>query len=190
MAGNVSTGNRYSETKSTQFRLKLYPKHEMVLEALLLGFSALAIDTDVVFYQDPLLVFEKYKKYDIVVFQQVDKTYCAGLYFANPTKMSIRLHKMMIRKFYTSGGDNQVIFNKLLKNTVGVKMANLSLKLFPDGLQYNEKAYRDRCCSFANDLCCPLRKAVLFHNNVVYPKPWAKVYRFKEHLLWNMDTNR
>ena len=159
----------------------------MALEALLLGISVLAIDTDVVFAQNPMNVFHGYKNFDIVILQQLDKVYCSGLYFANPTEKSIYLHTKMMETINTKGGDTQNILNDLLKGIPGLKIATLNLNLFPDGLIYRKQ---EKCCSFANDRCCPLKDIVLFHNNIIYPKPWAKVYRFKEQLLWNVDSNR
>ena len=159
----------------------------MTLEALLLGISVLAIDTDVVFFRNPMDVFHNYKNFDIVIFQQLDKVYCSGIYFANPTEKSIYLHRKMMEIINTKGGDTQNILNNLLKKMRGLKIATLDLNLFTDGHIYKRHG---KCCSFANDRCCPLKERVLFHNNVVYPKPWAKVYRFKELLLWNMDSKR
>ena len=159
----------------------------MALEALLLGISVLAIDTDIVFFKNPMKILQQYKDSDIVILQQFDKVYCSGLYFANPTEKSIYLHTKMMEIIDTKGGDTQFILNDLLKSIPGLKIATLNLKLFPDGLVYRKQ---QKCCSFANDRCCPLKDIILFHNNIVYPKPWAKVYRFKEQLIWNVDSER
>ncbi len=163
----------------------------MVLEALEVGVSVLSIDTDVVFWEDPNPYVQKHVHVDIATTQEhfgwMGMNHCAGFYLSNPTSASKELHKKMLTLQGIGMGSNQQIFNHILHNLMRsrITIGTLSPDLFIDGLFYNQNP----CCSFQGDPCCG-KKRVSFHNDNIFPKPSAKLYRYKELGIWSLDNDR
>ena len=157
--------------------------------------SVLFIDSDAVFLRDPKSLLERYKwnslalaqVFDIVTSQELINgnsiAHCSGLYFANPTVQAIELHKRMIQKQRTDGKSNQLIMNDLINQMKQLKIGELDPRKIYDGLRYFSS-----CCAFAFDKCCPRSETVILHNNWALTH-WDKIYRFKEHLMWHLDTD-
>ena len=67
---NVSRGYQYTKFRTSAYNEKLYPKAAMILEALQVGVSVLAIDIDTVFLKDPLPFVKFYNHCDIAIIKQ------------------------------------------------------------------------------------------------------------------------
>ena len=119
--------------------------------------------------------------------------YNAGFIVVKPTNVSKRLYRMtrMISNKSANLFD-QVAINiaaKVLKNEdAGLKLKTLNTQRFLAGKDYFEKQRRffapteRQICDQQKQTNC----AVVVHNNWIVTKA-AKVYRFREHLMWMYD---
>ncbi len=85
----------------------------------------------------------------------------------------------------TNKTSNQKAINRFLwrLNKQGsIKVHLMHRYKFPCGMYYFDKPHR----MWANDNPC--EDCVIVHNNWIYGKP-AKIYRFKEHLMWMIDEH-
>jgi len=115
-----------------------------------------------------------------IVLAQVNSEF----YYVRPTNAAITLLTRMLRKvIYSHLNVTDTFFSILSKMNSSQKIHAKFLPddLFPNGRVYFELGGR----MFAGDKPCP--KCVIVHNNWIEGEP-AKKYRFKEHLLWNVDT--
>ncbi len=186
---NDSEGNHYTKFRHVGYNRKTLLKSQIVLEALNLGLSVFHIDADTVLLKNPQAYLHHYQNYDIATileFNGTDYVHNTGVFLANPTSgaLSILTDLQNIQKRTLKS--NQVIFNELVSTRQGLKLGNLKAKQFHDG--YTFFIQHKLCCSFAFDSCCPRNTSVLLHNNMAFLLS-AKIYRFKEHLMWTLDQN-
>lgn len=177
----VGASSKYG---SKQFKRKTHMKTRVVLDALMLGYTVLVVDVDIVFLQNPLHHLTC-SSCDLQI--QSDLTEGnSGFYLVRPTRAGIELHvkawqRGMLSPEHTS---NQKAIDRTyeaMKKKKEIKMKTLSLKQFPNGKYFWEMQHR----MFAGD-GPSVRKTVIVHNNWIFTKE-AKIYRFKESLLWVYD---
>ncbi len=174
--------NKASRYMSKDFILKTHIKTKIILGALTLGYTVIITDVDIVFLKNPLQYF-LCDKCDIEI--QSDHTEeNSGFYLVRPTAGAIQLHNLAL-KFGTSRTSNQKALKaafKVLRRSGKIKSNILSKTNFPCGLYYFERPMR----LFAGDNPC--NSCVIVHNNWIAGK-MAKIYRFKEHLMWTVDKD-
>ena len=167
------------------FNSKTHIKTKISLDALLHGLTVVIIDVDIVLFKDPLPYFDC-QDCDIQIQNDIGQKN-SGFYIAQPTKASIELFQeaWKIAKQKGEMVHDQNVLNSLM-NTMSrnkkVKVKILPKDLFPPGQVYFEGGRR----MFYTDN--PPKNEVLVHNNWIVSMA-AKIYRFKEHLLWKVDGN-
>lgn len=173
------------EYGSKAFILKMRVKMKMVTAALILGFTTVLTDLDVVFFKDPLPEMMR-SKADITMMNDVMMDNC-GFYIAHPTKGGVELHKKTLRMCMTNIIADQDAIASVMRDMRKQKelmKANFDKEKFACGLVYFENGKRmfsaDNPCS--SDKC----DVSVVHNNWIIGKP-AKIYRFKETGLWQYD---
>ena len=178
-------GKTPSSYGSSAFKRKTHLKTKIVLNALFLGLTVIIIDVDIVLFKDPV-PYLLCDDCDIQIQSDLSEGN-SGFYMARPTKGSIILHQQAWDKaqYYAEKMSNQAIMNKVMHymwQTGQVKVGILPLELFPPGKVYFEE--NPRMFYYDN----PPQNEVLMHNNWIVSKA-AKIYRFKEQLLWRVDTD-
>ena len=174
-----------SNFKTSAFSRKTHIKTKISLDALLHGLTVVIIDVDIVLFKDPLPYIDC-QDCDIQI-QDDTVEINSGFYLSQPTKASIELFQeaWKIAKRKGEMVTNQNVLNSLMdtmsrNNKLKVKI--LPKDLFPPGIVYFEGKHR----MFYTDN--PPKNEVLVHNNWIESRA-AKIYRFKEHMLWKVDGN-
>ena len=177
--------NKMSNFGTASFAKKTHIKTKIVLKALMSGFTVLMVDVDVTFLQNPLPFFSECSDCDIQM-QNDGGVGNSGFYLVRPTKAAIDLHSAALSMATTSPNiTNQKALGKILRRMLRhgqIKSKILSSKLFPNGRAYFEKGKR----MFAGDNPC--RTCVIVHNNYIVSGE-AKIYRYKESMLWFLDVD-
>ena len=118
-----------------------------------------------------------------IVLAQVNSEF----YYVRPTKAAITLFTRMVHKVIHAhpNATDTLFFSMLSKmnSSQQIRAKFLPDDMFPNGRVYFEVGNR----MFAGDKRCPT--CVIIHNNWIEGEP-AKKYRFREHLLWNVDKYR
>ena len=179
-------GNETSDYSSKAFNRKTGYKTLATAIALSLGFRVFLTDVDVIFLKSPF-PFLTCDSCDIIFQSEDDKSNLnTGFYLAFPTNNTIKLHLLALDSYKLSKVFNdqdaiqQIVDDMRGNDELQVKVLNP--KLFPNGVRY----FDDRCRMFARENLC--RDCVIVHNNDIISYS-NKVYRFKEHLMWTLDTN-
>ena len=176
-----------TEYGSKSFILKMRVKMKMVTAALMLGFTTVLSDVDLVFLHDPTPKF--YIDSDVSFMSDVYNDNC-GFYIARPSNATIELHKRTLTSVMTRMIADQDAMAAAISSMVGsktLKKKSLNKKEFACGLIYFEDEKRmflmDKPC---NDSTC---KTDVVHNNWIVSKA-AKIYRFKEMGMWMYDYKK
>ena len=178
-------GKKASNYGSTAFKRKTHIKTKIVHEALVSGFTVLFTDVDIVFLQDPF-PYLKYSTYDIQMQSDTKAGGNSGFYLAMPSRAAISLHRVALETAARRPElSNQNVLNRVIRQMVKqdtLKIKMLSVDQFPNGNTYFQHGHR---MFFGENPC---KDCVTIHNNFIVSGA-AKIYRFKEHLLWMVDTN-
>ena len=169
---------------SPSYYAKTNIKTKVMLHALTLGFNILLIDLDVVLFKNPM-PYLRNTSYDIQI--SLDRVqWNTGFMYARPTNASLELFQTAWKYFlkYHKSHDQAYIFMTLkqMLEDKTINVQELSTRQFPNGYYYFEYDRRN----FRNSPSCA--ECVMVHNNYLGTAD-AKIYRFKENLLWNVDTN-
>ena len=180
---NIAT-DEASIYMSKDFIAKTHVKTKIILSALYLGYKILITDADIVLFKNPLL-YLNCTTCDIEI-QSDHIEDNSGFYLARPTTGAILLHQRMLDIANSSSKtSNQKALKRALKSMTKknlIKVGHMDKALFPCGIYYFEKASR----MWEEDNVC--HECVMVHNNWIVGKQ-AKVLRFKDHLLWSLDTH-
>ena len=171
------------------FNCKTHIKTKINLDALLHGLIVVIIDVDIVLFKDPLPYFDCQDR-DIQIQNNSNNNNIrtnSEFYISQPTKANIELFQeaWKIAKQKGEMVNDQDVLNSLMDTMSSnnkVKAKILLKDLFPPGNVYFEGKRR----MFYTDN--PPKNEVLVHNNWIVSMA-AKIYRFKEHLLWKVDGN-
>ena len=178
-------GKKASKYGSPAFKRKTHIKTKIVHEALMYGFTVLFTDVDIVFLKDPFS-YLKCSSCDIQMQSDTHAGGNSGFYLARPSRAAISLHRVALEtaalrpELSNQKVLNQAITQMVKQDTLKIKI--LSLDQFPNGNTYFEHGHR---MFFGENPC---KSCVTIHNNCIVSAA-AKIYRFKEHLLWKVDTN-
>lgn len=176
----AQTGDFGSENYFAKSNLKTW----VVLQILELGYSVLVVDVDTVIFKDP---FPYFTCQSCDLHYQRDRVQVnSGFLFVRPTANSKRLYQMswdLYKQYHIS--HDQTYLNMAL-SVMGIQNLTIGTSLLPPrsfmcGVHYYENQNR----MFPKP--CPA--CVMVHNNYMGSLP-AKVYRFKENLQWNLDTDK
>ncbi len=178
-------GGSSSAYNSKAFKRKTHLKTKIVLEALKQGLKVLMVDVDIAFFKNPFQHMEC-ASCDVQIQSDVIEGN-SGFYLVQPTQATIRLH----REAWEQGLQKPQISNQkaldrkmeqmMRRKEISVK--TLSNAQFPNGKVFFEDGKR----MFVGDNPCD--KCVIVHNNWIVDGE-AKVYRFKEYGLWDVDVDR
>ena len=176
--------DKASRYMSKDFVRKTHVKTKIILAALYLGYNVFITDADIVYFKNPLDHLNCPTCDIEIQSDHVEEN--SGFYLSRPTEGAILLHqKMMDKANQSNKTSNQKALNRALKNLKQddlIKVGHMDKYKFPCGICYFERFNR----MWAGDNTCT--DCVIVHNNWIMGKQ-AKVYRFKEHLLWVVDTN-
>ncbi len=170
---------------SKAFKRKTHLKTKIVLEALKQGLQVLMVDVDIAFFKDP---FQHMECADCDIQIQSDGSEGnSGFYLVRPTESSIRLHQQAweqgLQKPQIS---NQKAIDRKMERMISrkeIRVKTLSKARFPNGKVFFEDGKR----VFIGDNPCD--QCVIVHNNWIVDGE-AKVYRFKEYGLWDVDLDQ
>ena len=157
----------------------------LVLQALQLGLTVLVSDLDVVLLQNPFSYFTCMECDLHVTRDRVQLN--TGFVYVQPTNNSIYLYETAWKLYlHYHKSHDQSYFNmavRQLKNEDrNLQMHELPQTQFQCGVYYFQNAGRE----FAGKPC---PKCVMVHNNYMGSIN-AKMYRFKENLMWTDNTNQ
>lgn len=152
------------------------------LQVLEFGFNVLLIDLDVLLFKNP---FDYFTCASCDIHVQMDRVmWNSGFVYAKSNSRSVALYRYAW-KFYSQyqKSHDQAYFAmalRLLLANSSITVQELSPELFPCGMYYFETDRR----TFNNIPVC--NNCVMVHNNYLGSQV-AKIYRFRENLLWNTD---
>lgn len=178
--------HKASEYGSKDFLRKMNIRTYMIMEALSIGITVLHTDIDVYFAKNPLEYIEC-DDCDISALMD-DADYNAGFLLIRPTRRSMEVYSKMkalaIRMPFLDDQDQltQVIDDMSRNYGHGFIVERLPIDRFLCGLIYFEVGERN----FVGDNICP--NCVVVHNNWMVSRE-AKIYRFREHLMWDYDSD-
>ena len=169
---------------SRGFWEKVGARVRFLYEALVLNYTVFHIDADVLLFKNPWLEFSC-SSCDLEMMSEAlpNNSGNVGTVLIRPTIPSLRLLKILFEILKRDPLTKlQRVFNALLAADRRVKYRYLNPKTFLCGKEYfgSERViypFGKQC------LGC-----VLVHNNFIYTKE-AKVYRFRENLLWIYDED-
>ena len=181
-----SQGNETSDYNTEAFNRKTRYKTLATVIALNMGFSVLLMDVDIVFLKNPFPFFTC-NSCDIIFQSEGGETNRnTGFYLAFPTNNTIKMHLLALDSYKLSETFNDQDAIKQITDAMqadgDLKIQVLNKKLFPNGVSY----FDDGCRMFGDDNLC--HDCVIVHNNDIISYS-NKVYRFKEHFMWVIDTN-
>ena len=177
---------------TTEFRIKVRTKMEIVTAAVMLGFIVLHTDVDVVFLKGAMPKLTSYvdrmtsSNRDLLIQDDIH-TLNSGFFVLRPTYAGVMLAQRALENIVIRGMQNQMAFNRaVLKmakdNSLSVRRFNR--EQFPCGKVYFEWGRK----MFSGD-STSYNETYVVHNNWIYTKA-AKIYRFKETGLWTYDEKR
>ena len=120
--------------------------------------------------------------------KKVKNFYNPGFIVVKPTSLSCHVYETVRTITSTSVTDdlqalNQAI-SQLNRQNIGINATFLNRYVYVNGEQYFEHMTRaDNPCSSTNKINCSV---LVVHNNWIIGKE-AKIYRFREHLMWLYD---
>ncbi|KAK2153432.1 hypothetical protein LSH36_297g02016 [Paralvinella palmiformis] len=187
MYREMESGRQASLFHSTVFLQKMNIRTDMVLEALLLGYTVLHTDLDLTYFADPLEHIPCRGVCDLAALIDQDD-YNAGFIFLRPTNNSIWIYRRMGELAAASpllDDQDQLTqaIEELENNCINFVVIRLDRGQFQNGLQYFELA--DRTFD-GDDEIAPCTRCVVVHNNWIVSVE-AKIYRFKELHQWFYD---
>ena len=123
-------------------------------------------------------------------------TYNPGFVVVKPTTQSIKFYKTMrnVSKKYKNLKEQErfnLVLRQLTKYKLHVKATHLNSNRFMHGARYFQRVTRllpqngGMCSSYQKNNC----SVYVVHNNWIVSKE-AKIYRFREHLLWLYDEDQ
>ena len=185
-----SNANKSSFLNTKEFNRKMNIRTFFILDALILGFTILHTDVDVVFFSNPLEDLYSSAYRNLVCLS--DKGFCnAGFIYLKPSEFTIEIYTRMKDSPMKMETPEQFLMNNELRSAAtknNRSFTNFSQIQILDAMKYqNGWAYFQRAHRFYHDSAtCP--QCIVVHNNWIISKE-AKRYRFREVLLWSYDEN-
>ncbi|ESO03318.1 hypothetical protein HELRODRAFT_173604 [Helobdella robusta] len=192
----ASNSNESMAYGSRQFALKVNIRTDMIIEALKANYVVLHTDVDVMFLNNPMPYIEQQilKNSNMAVLWDYHE-YNSGFLVIKPSKFSIELYMTMQEITNKSDSlDDQKALNMAIKslrtkykdNPEIVQIGILEKSKFLSGKNYFEEVDRNFPTQNGSNNC---PSCLVMHNNWIKTMD-AKVYRFKEALLWAVDKDR
>ena len=171
--------------RSTGFRKKMNTRAFLLLQLLQRNHTLLLTDVDVLFMKDPRDLLEKEcEDAEICALDDLDKFVNAGFMKLTPTKGVMNIIQERIRIVQSSPSTtDQDAFNRAIQKQKDIKLRFLSQNKFVSGRTYFNLPGRH---FFDSVPSCP--QCVVIHNNWIVSNA-AKIYRFKENLLWENNKD-
>lgn len=170
---------------SAAFAKLVNVKTEVLMASVKLGYRTLLVDGDIVFLKDPLPYLQGSE--DLLIQDDDAGGRNSGFMMCNNSPWSLAfLGRSLAIAQQASNMRQQEAVNKALgemNSRPEFSMRVLDRLTFPCGMMYFEKPMRRM---FATEHPCD--DCVIMHNNWIVGTA-AKVYRFKEHLQWMVDTD-
>ena len=156
-------------------------KTSVLLQILELGIAVLMLDVDLHFVHDPF-PYITCQSCDLHI-QEGEKGVNTGFMYVRPTAASVDLLQLTQDVFLDKPFlHHSEAFNiALAMQRKAIKMQVLDPKRFVSGDNYFSQSGR----MFAGEAPCP--ECVVIHDGLS-GDPQTKIYRLREHLLWNVDA--
>ena len=196
---NFSIGLTRSQVTTPSFNLKTNTRARIVLDALKLGYNPFLVDLDIVFVLDPgPIVYELGAKHELVIQDDGGGRFNTGFYYARPSRNIIDFFEVAYNISQSPKAkkgeleNDQKVMRKIIADKNQKRKVDMHLldgKKFVTGLDYwetNQISFNDVHPWKKKDKGYP--DTVILHNNYIATEE-AKVYRFKEALLWTVDKN-
>ena len=171
------------EYGSDKFRQRMNVRASMLLELLDHDVSVLLTDSDMIYFKDPRdYLISRCSDADICALQDGTDTLNAGFILLKSTSNTL---KMMRKRLELTRGSNaptdQKAFNEAIKMIAHINIVRLPLDLFMNGQEYfvNQGHYFARKTE---------KDIFVVHNNHIVSRQ-AKIYRFRENMLWFYDED-
>ena len=175
------------------YNKKTHFKPKIVLELLKLGFNPILVDADIVFLKNISSIFFKLgQRFDLVAQKDV-KTMNTGFYYGLSTAKLVKLFTAFEQSMLpakAAEANDQMLAKTVLRKHRKVRIHYLDMNRVCPGVKYWEQHQIHfnvmHPWSLAGASKTP--DVVAVHNNWMYSKE-AKIYRFKESLMWMVDDN-
>ena len=182
--------NKTSVYGTKQFIQKMHIRTYFILDALILGFTILHTDVDVVFFRNQLEDLYSSEFRNLACLS--DDGFCnAGFIYLKSSEFTIDIYIRMKHTAMKIEIPDQTALNNELKAAViknNTTFSNFSqIQILDDKKYQNGRKYFLRGHRFYHDSAtCP--QCIVVHNNWMISKE-AKRFRFREVLLWSYDEN-
>ena len=188
---NVTSGGSAHSFYSKDFQTKCKLKLGIVHEALQLGYNVLLSDVDVAFLKNPLHHLDLYGgRYDIQI--QIDRIkstgpdYNSGFMYIRNNQRTLEAFRQAVEsaKAQPNNWDQNILNEvfKRLERSNELRVNSLPQSRWPSGGVYfglSHGGFYDTR-KYNSDV-------IVVHNNWIQGLE-LKIYRFKEHLMWMVDT--
>ncbi len=181
---DFTQGNQDSAYMSPVFLKKMVLRTQFLTDALNWGFKVLQTDTDVIYLKDPFSGFTC-PNCDIEVLEDGIKGLLnAGFIYLRPTKMTVDVYERMMKTLTKNPkAEDQGVLNSIVKTTLRGK---IKYRLLDDKKYVCGKDYFETPRRYFSDTSKHCYECIVVHNNWIVSKA-AKVYRFREMLMWVYD---
>ena len=165
----------------------------MLLNVMMLGFNPVIVDLDIVFIRDPSdILYKLGRKYDIVGLNDYNEQLNGGFYYCRATNKTIsfyhRATNLTQSDAYRRKHDQHII-NELWRSSKDINVHLLNLRSFSVAKLYwedEDKIVFNYKHPWKSNASRP--DLVMIHNMFLSTKQ-AKIYRFKESMMWMVDDN-
>ena len=175
------------------YNKKTHFKSKIVLELLKLGFNPLFVDADIVFIKNMgSTILKLGQRFDLVAQYDIVEMN-SGLYYGNSTAKLVDLFTDVARSMLlpkTANKSEQKLVNAALRRHRNVSTHYLDMNRVCPGVKYWEryKIQFNVMHPWTLARASKTSDVDVIHNNWIFSKA-AKVYRFKESLMWLVDDN-
>ena len=175
------------------YKKKTHFKSKLVLELLKLGFNPFFLDADIVLIKNiGSTVFKLGQRFDMVAQRDVSAMN-TGFYYGKSTAKLVDLftvfvHAMLLPKIGEKS--EQQLVNTVLRNHTNVRIYYLDMNRVCPGVKYwvRHKIHFSSMHPWKQAGAPTTPDVDVVHNNWITSKQ-AKIYRFKESLMWLVDDN-
>ena len=186
--GNDASSS-YASASTPTFKKKMRWKLIIIHKVLLLGYSVLYADSDVLLLKNPFPYLSGISGYDFIAQSDVGCV-CSGFMFIRPSNQSLYLLKQAVSYIQNPSVRDQVAINEALKATK-TPAFRLPSSLFAGGLEFFGKYqyYWDRKGIFD---CADLDlddDFIILHNHYIKDR-FGKELRLKEMKMYALDTDK
>jgi hypothetical protein len=181
--------NKRSQYGTLEFIRKMNIRTDMILEALHAGFTVVHVDLDMYFFTNPLAELKVVMLDADVAAMWDGVTINAGFVVVKPSVYGKMVYEI-VRNLTTASRttDDQVAFNNALEKVSKLKQKQFRSVILDKSRYLCGKSYFEDGNRWYPDQKKQCNGCQVLHNNWIVSYE-AKVYRFREHLMWMTDND-